>query len=165
MGMFLTMFLLSDTVIVAGGADDEIKAELKKLQGTWVVVSTERDGVKRQEPRTLYVFEGDRAKEHFQTMPVTANPKTWTFSPNSTNHLLTLQFKLDPSQSPKAIDERTQYKDGKTSTKPTLGIYKLENDTLTICCGGYRDKGKRPQDFTAAEGSGRRIEILKREKP
>jgi uncharacterized protein (TIGR03067 family) len=46
-----------------------------------------------------------------------------------------------------------------------FGIYKLDGDTLTVCFAGAKDKGKRPTEFAAPEGTGRRIEILKREKP
>jgi len=165
---FLSLLILAALLMfcasLAAGMDNTEKAQLKKLEGTWVHVETERDGKRRPEPRTLWVFQGDQAGVHFQTKPIAKEESTWTFQAKPTNLLLTYHFRLDPTENPKTIDEQTEYRDGKTSTKPILGIYKLEGDILTICFAGPRDKGKRPTEFTAPEGTGRRIEILKREK-
>jgi uncharacterized protein (TIGR03067 family) len=164
MGVSFVLILGGLSIAVGEGAADAARAELKRLQGTWVHVSTERNGEKRPEPLTLWVFDENRAKVHHQTRPINADPKTWRFEPNRSNLMLTYHFKLDPSRSPKALDQSTQYNSEKTPGKPRLAIYKLEGDTLTICYAGYYDKGNRPLNFTAANGSDRAIYILKREK-
>jgi uncharacterized protein (TIGR03067 family) len=160
------VLVLGSMALVPGDSrDDALKAELRKLQGTWVHVSTERDGVKRPEPRTLWVFEGNRAKVYFKTRPINVDEKNWSFRPEPIYQLLTYHFKFDPSQTPKAVDQQTEYRGDKALTgTPTLAIYKLEGDTLTVCFAGYYDKGKRPANFTAAKGSDRRICVLKRER-
>jgi uncharacterized protein (TIGR03067 family) len=79
--------------------------------------------------------------------------------------MLTYHFKLDPTKSPKTLDQSTEYKGDKLPiSKPVQAIYKLDGDTLTICYQGYYDKGKRPTEFSAAKGSDRKIYVLKREK-
>jgi uncharacterized protein (TIGR03067 family) len=152
------------SVLAADGADEQAKAELKKLEGTWVVVLWEREGEKRPQPRTLWVFKAARADVHFQTMPINANPKTWTFRAKPENLLYTHHLRLDPSQRPKAIDENTEYRGSKNLTKTMHGIYKIRGDTLTICFAEFYGGGKRPNEFTAAKGSNRHIWVLKREK-
>jgi len=151
------MVALGSLVLLAGDNPDALlQADLKQLQGTWVHVSTEQFGVKRPEPRTLWVFEGNRARVHFSDRPHDVDVSNWRFRPEPINHLLTHQFTLDPAQSPKALDEQTEYKASKTLTSPPrLGIYKLEGDTLTICLAGYHDNGQRPSEFTVAKESDR----------
>jgi uncharacterized protein (TIGR03067 family) len=164
MGASLVLVLGSMAFLPGDSRDDALKAELQKLEGTWVHVTTERDGKKRPEPRTLWVFDGNRAKVHFSNRPANVDPKKWTFQPEPINLLLTYHFKLDPSQKPKALDQQTQFKGDKAPGDHTeRGIYKLVGDTLTICFAGYNDKGKRPRDFKAAKGSDRRLIVLKRE--
>jgi uncharacterized protein (TIGR03067 family) len=65
-------------------------------------------------------------------------------------------YKLDPGQSPKAIDVDM---DGQAG----LGIYTLEGDTLTICHGELGED--RPEEFDKAPGSGLTILVLRRADP
>lgn len=149
---------------LATDRDEKEKTELKKLEGTWIHVSTQRNGVTKQEPLTYWIFEGNRAKIYVLQGSSRTNPKIGPYKPDPINHWLTYHFKLDSSKSPKALDQSTQYKTEKSSGPARLAIYKLDGDTLTICYAGYYDKGKRPDDFTAAKDSDRAIYILKREK-
>jgi uncharacterized protein (TIGR03067 family) len=173
----LALVLTGFSAVSVEGADDKEQAEFKKLEGTWVLVSEERNGEKRFPPKSLWIFEGEAAKVYFEPPPPNA-PKNWSPSVKPINVMQIYHFKLDPTQTPKALEQTTEYRDRKTLefgekktptkpenlTKPKIAIYKLDGDTLTICYAGYYDKGKRPGDFTAAKKSDRFIYILQREK-
>jgi len=161
MGVSLLVVLVGAAVPAAEPASDLVKAELKKLEGQWLVVSSERSGKKYPTGNEHWVFVGDRARVHLR--PGNAD-KNAPFVVNEGNLLLTYHFKLDPSKSPKTLDETTEYKMNKTITPHRIAIYKLEGDTLTICYAGYYDKGKHPGDFSAAKDSDRSLIVLKREK-
>src|SRR5262249_17342274 len=62
----------------------------------------------------------------------------------------TMTIKLDPSQSPKAIDMDFVGPLGKQNRR--LGIYKLEGDTLTICW--VVQAIERPTEFKTSEKAG-----------
>lgn len=160
----LALLALSSSVLAAEKAAEAEKAELKKLEGTWVRASTVREGKKTENVRFLWVFEGNRATVHHEGRLERSDPVTWTFQAKESNKFWTLHFKLDPTQSPKTLDERMQFKGHEPGKQIRQAIYKLEDDTLTICYAGYYDRGKRPESFTAEKGSDREIVILKREK-
>jgi uncharacterized protein (TIGR03067 family) len=67
-------------------------------------------------------------------------------------------FKLDPSAMPKTIDSSP----AADPSKPILGIYEFEGETLKIC---NAQPGKsRPSDFEAKAGSGHTLIVWQREK-
>lgn len=127
-------------------ADEEL------LQGTWLVVSFEKDGRKQPDPgkgrivikgAELSIGEEGEAED--------------TFS-----------FKLLPTENPKGIDLKMP-----GEKTPTLGIYRLEGDRLTLCVrgrGGRKKDGTpsdpqelvRPKEF-ASEGN--MLMVLTRKKP
>lgn len=104
---------------VADEADDA-----KKIQGTWIVVSSEDGGRKppEEELKNLQiVIEQER-------MLLKRDGKT----------LFTVEYKLDPSKKPKWIDLTTVRDDKKERTNP--GIYELKGDSLKIC---FPESGKK----------------------
>jgi uncharacterized protein (TIGR03067 family) len=143
-------------VIAVPARADEVADELKKLEGTWQIVSSEHNGAKRVPP-DKWVIKGDRC-----TAVVNKNP------------LLSYQLKVDPSKNPKTIDRamllpefgNPKSKELKPGT-PMYGIYEVDGDTLKMCfyfyAGEDKDK-KRPADFTAPKDSNRLVYFLKREK-
>ena len=82
------VLVMGSLALAAGDPAAEFKAELKRLKGTWVMVTYERNGDVRPQSRTLWVFDGEKATVHHQTRPVQADapmgagrltrPSTWT---------------------------------------------------------------------------------------
>jgi uncharacterized protein (TIGR03067 family) len=129
-------------LLVAADApkDDAATKELKKLDGTWKLVSGEADG---------QVFGDDDLKGASLVM-------------NGNKHMAKVAdqtfdgtHKVDPTKKPKTIDST----DGDNTM---LGIYRLDGDELTICVAGA---GKdRPTEFTGKAGSGQVLLVWKRAK-
>lgn len=135
---------ISISVILLLGADtaDDAQKDGKLFQGTWSVVSAERDGrspTAEELKTSKVVIMGDE-------MALTiARPKEEKAT-----------FKLDAGKQPKAIDILP------LNMKPAPGIYELKGDTLKIC---WRRNGQdRPTGFKADAGSGYFLLVLKREK-
>ena len=96
MRVSVVLLLVGFPALAAEGVDDKQKAELKKLEGTWVHVSTERNGEKRPEPRALWIFEGNRARVYYLSRPANVDPKNWTFEPKPNNLTLTTTSNSTP---------------------------------------------------------------------
>jgi uncharacterized protein (TIGR03067 family) len=72
-------------------------------------------------------------------------------------------FKLDESKTPVQIDVTSKTVEGKDHK--SVGIVKLEGDTLTVCSS--QDAKKRPTEFTSPEGAagaGIELVVYRREK-
>jgi uncharacterized protein (TIGR03067 family) len=147
MKLHLLAFLAAGLVVTAAGArDDAGKKDKDKLTGTWAVVSVEREGRK---------LEGDEVKDFKLIM----EGEKYTLQMG--DRTIEGTYKIDSSKDPKTIDAaRTS---GKDKDKVLLGIYKLEDDNLTMCLSAP-DKTERPKEFSAKEGSMHTLYVLKREK-
>lgn len=136
------------------GAAEDPKADGarhdKDLEGSWVVVSTLRDG----EPGERQV--GDRFT--FQDGQITIK----TDEPDAREQVAT--YTVDPSQNPRWIDVRPRPRESSdpADREPPViqGIYKIEAGMLTICLGS-RD-AKRPTAFASEPGSRTILAVLKR---
>lgn len=111
------------------------------IQGTWVVVSAERDG---------------KAIDDAKGGKVTFKDGTVTIKTKDEEQKGT--YKIDASKKPKTIDVT---EGDKTGFLP--GIYTLEGDTLKICLP-RKPGNKRPTELTSKSGSGCMVIELKREK-
>jgi uncharacterized protein (TIGR03067 family) len=115
--------LLALSLVMKSEAGDD--KELKKLEGTWKLVSGEQGD--KEIPAELLktaklVIKGDK---HFVTMGGKEIVGT---------------HKLDPTTKPKSIDAT----DGDSKM---LGIYEIKGDTFKVC---FAEPGKdRPKDFKA----------------
>jgi uncharacterized protein (TIGR03067 family) len=114
-------------------------SDLDLIQGNWRGVHVETEG---GPPIPDDILKGQNI-----TLSVTGNSVTWQVDPN--NPISQLQYNgrvfLDPTKQPKTIDFFYLGKDARA----LLGIYRLENDTLTICWSmGPNKPEDRPTEFS-----------------
>jgi RNA polymerase sigma-70 factor (ECF subfamily) len=129
-------------------ADDAARsgAELKKLQGTWLLATFEQAGERK---------EGKGDEEQIQI-------EGETFSILHNGHVEEKgTIKLDPSRNPREID--FHFQEGKHEGKTDLAIYAWEGANLKLCW--VRDGDKHPTEFATKPGDGRVLLILKRQEP
>jgi len=148
----------ADVNAVKTAAADASAADRAKMQGDWMAVSMTVNGSK---------LADDEAQILFRT--VTGEKYTvFRFS----NPIGQGTFKIDATKRPKTIDSTpasttpaTSPSAGKSvpaKSKPILGIYELDGDTLKIC---NSLSGKpRPTDFAAKTGSSHTCIVWQREK-
>jgi uncharacterized protein (TIGR03067 family) len=127
-------------------ADEKaVPRELARLQGTWLFQTLEING--QQVPENA--LKG-----------ATITIKGDQFETRSFGVVYSGQLKIDPTKSPKTLD--LIFTGGPEKGKTTLAIYELEGDSFKICLTLMGQE--RPKEFSAKVGSGRALEVLKREK-
>jgi RNA polymerase sigma factor (sigma-70 family) len=126
------------------------RTDKDKLQGTWLLVSAivegedRAEGVKREAQKNI--FKGDEFTIQRADQPGN-RPK--------------VKYTLDPSKKPKTIDIVPGAGPDKGKTVPA--IYKLEDETLTLCEG---EVGKdRPTEFSSTAANRWILLVFKREQP
>ena len=133
--------------VAVAGAEDKPKPDPKALepfQGAWSVVSIERDGESVPDDNLaemVLVVKGD--ERLIKAGDEVVSKATFT---------------VDPAQKPPTIDIKVAQ--GPLAGKTVKGIYELKDGTLKICAALEGDK--RPDDFTAKEGSGRLLQVFKK---
>ena len=130
-------------LLAADDKKDDKDKDAKKLEGTWAVVSLERDGQKAPDEQAKGI-----------TVTFAAGGKVTFKTPDKE---INGTYKVDAGKKVKEItleanDEKTLY-----------GIYKLDGDSLTICAVDT-SADERPAEFATKEGSKARLVVLKREK-
>lgn len=140
MRAFAVVLLIAGTTFAA-----DKDAELKSLEGTWVLDAATLDG-------------RDHALD-FDGMKLILKGTDYAieFGNNSDKGTIT----IDLAKSPKWIDIKTGEK-GPFKGKTLPGIYKLEGDKLVLCC--HADAEKRPSDFDAKSKTRNMLLTYKREK-
>ncbi|MFM2096832.1 MAG: hypothetical protein RIS70_3956 [Planctomycetota bacterium] len=124
------------------GQDDAAKKDLAKFQGTWSLVSGERDGKKLSEEetkKTKNVYDGEK----FQFPDAFGSTQKGT-------------IKLDASKNPKWVDST----DASTG-QVRLGIYEFTEAGLRRMCLAPAGK-PRPTEFSSKPGSGNSYMIWQR---
>jgi uncharacterized protein (TIGR03067 family) len=136
----------TDDLAAAQPSDAEVKAELKKLQGTWTVAKQINDGTETpaEEAKKIKVIFDGEGKWKVDVEGTTFVEGTLT---------------LDPSKKPKTIDYKITKGDEKD--KVLMAIYELEGDSFKHC-GAF--KGARPTAFASAPGSGHTFTVFQRQK-
>ena len=133
---------------VLAAADDKAKveAELKKLDGLWLLEAFERAGEKKAGEGN-----GEQIKIEGESFSI------W-----HEGHVEERgKIKLDPSKDPKEID--FQFLEGKHEGKADLAIYAWDGEILKLCWG--KQGTKHPTDFTTKPNDDRILLFLKRQKP
>jgi uncharacterized protein (TIGR03067 family) len=133
------------TVAADDKKDDAIKDEMAKLEGTYMCVSTEQDGMKA---------DGDVIKK----LKLVIKDKKWSVYIND-KVSTAATFTIDPTKKPKTVDMTGTM--GGDKGKKYLAIYDLDGDDLKLCIG---DTKTRPKVFDGKKGSGRQFEVWKRVK-
>jgi uncharacterized protein (TIGR03067 family) len=144
----LPFFLV--VLVLAAGADgakeDAAAADLKRMQGNWLVVSMEVDGLKVPDDDAMALFrsvKGDRYTVSRYRKVVGKGT-----------------VKLDATKKPRAIDALPAGASGEA--KALLGIYEFEGNKLKLCFA--RPGMARPTEFSAKEDSGHTLTVWQREK-
>ncbi len=146
-----TVAVVALAALLVGGPlqGNQGKSDKDKFQGTWHVISMEREGEKASE---------DVIKKANFTMTVSGNKVTFKSAFDKKPEEGTVV--IDASKSPRTIT-MTPTKESKDQ-KVMKGIYKFDgDDTLTIC---GNDAGEAPKEFKTAKGSKAVLLTLKREK-
>ncbi|MGO9112680.1 MAG: efflux RND transporter periplasmic adaptor subunit [Thermoguttaceae bacterium] len=128
-------------------------ADEEGIQGNWSMVTRIEDGETMPE-------EKDQARPTFQFSEYRVsgiNP----FIKHERNPFTQWGFMLDPGKQPKTITMHGESLVGTRKSHEFLGIYKFENDRLTIA---YRQDGPRPMKFESTPGSGVTLLMLERPK-
>lgn len=147
--------ILDYSMVIAAGAQTDkkttVKKELKKLAGTWEVVSVESNGRKGAEGELTglaYVFEADGK---------------WKLQKDGENQAEGT-YTIDPAKEPPTIDYKIVSSISEESKgKSSLGIYKLDGDKLTVC-RTWPDNEQRPTEFVAGEESKCILTVFTRKK-
>jgi len=124
-------------------ADRAANEDLKKLQGTWTLVSREESGKKvasQDKTHTLTVTDNLWLRKHGDVVIQQGN----------------CMF-VDTAGQPRRVNMMP------VGGGIAHGICQVEGNTLRYCCHDSPDA--RPQDFTTKEGDGRFNEVWKRAKP
>jgi uncharacterized protein (TIGR03067 family) len=115
---------------------DKAAQALKELEGTYLVIALDGKGLKFTEEDFQKVPDADRR--------IVIKDDLITSSLGGKEDKATI--KLDPTQKPAHID-LVVAREGKTETN--YGIYKLEEDVLTICAIERGEAKDRPKEFKA----------------
>ena len=131
-------------VVLAIARAGDPPADLQRMQGVWKVIYLEEKG-KKVPDKELKLMDAIIKKDTV-TIRV-GNEVSGEFT-----------VKLDPKQTPKAVDLTHTFGDDKGKTE--LGIYSIEEDILKFCVEELRKD--RPKSFEGAATASCSILILKR---
>jgi uncharacterized protein (TIGR03067 family) len=129
-----------------GPNEDAAAKDLKRMEGDWVVVSMEVDGMK---------IPGDDAMAYFRSV------KGDQYTVSRYRKVVGKgTIKLDATKKPRAIDALPAGAGGEG--KKLLGIYAFDGNKLKLCFA--RPGSDRPTEFASKEGSGHNLTVWQREK-
>jgi uncharacterized protein (TIGR03067 family) len=133
-------------LIAAASGDDPVRKDQEKFHGNWSLTSLERDG-KKTPPEELTAIKLTIRANKFVLRKDSVIVSEGTFT-------------LDPTRKPKEIDETIAA--GPNRGKVFKAIYEIDEKQHTIC---FAAAGReRPTEFSSKPGSGRVLQVWRREK-
>ena len=149
MAVVLVIALMAPSL---AGADDKTpRADLEALRGTWVVVESEANGKKLAKDELTWRWKFMAEGKAILTDRKMDKESRYTYT-------------IDASKEPRAIDIVYQGPEPALKDAKQFGIYKIEDNKLTICFNlpGVKE---RPKRFATQAGSGflMRLERTKNE--
>jgi len=144
MKLHILLCLAAGLLLAADATDEQAaKKELKKLEGTWKIVSITREGNEQQPENVVSTVSDDK------------------FTTKAGDRIVREgSLKIYPSQSPKGAD--ATYTRGPDKGKTLKGIYELKGDTWKICYSAAGEE--RPKAFPKDTDKAYLILVLQREK-
>jgi uncharacterized protein (TIGR03067 family) len=139
--------ILTAACLLTAVAAQDAKTDRDRLQGDWQLTAMTIDGRETPAEKTKDYRLRVRGDEY--VVHITDTPRE-------------LKFKIDPRQTPKAMD--LTYQSGENKGRVNRAIYRLDGDTLTMCRHREADQD-RPADFESKPGSGLVLTVWKRGKP
>jgi uncharacterized protein (TIGR03067 family) len=116
---WIMLVAVSGLFLAADSAEDAVKKERAKLQGTWKITSFEANGGKPFGDEQLAAV----------TTTIDADGKLKVEANGMT--IVEADTKIDPTKKPKTIDFK--FTEGQLKGQTALGIYELKDDTLKYC--------------------------------
>ncbi len=138
--------------------EDDPRADLDTIQGTWVRIST--DG--RKADRTCRMVVKKAIGQPKSNVPDSASAFDFEWKTDGEVGGSHNRGLLDPTGSPKMLDFIPEPEGEEGVPAIALGIYKLEGDTLTVCF--MNEKSKRPTEFVAGR-QGVTLDVYRRVTP
>ena len=132
------LVVLTTPLLLVADTDDDVKKELKALEGSWKAVALEAGGKPlpiESVPEFTYIIRADG----------TATGKMPKGEYSGT-------VIVNPKKDPKTIDN--VHETGPQKGKKQYGVYKLEGDKLTVCMTGPgAAESTRPKDFSTKDNA------------
>jgi uncharacterized protein (TIGR03067 family) len=130
--IIIVMVVLTAPLVLAADTADDVKKELRALQGTWKTVAVEAAGKPFPEG-AVPAF----------TIVIAADGKSTGKTPQGE---FEFTITVDPKKNPKTIENF--HSSGEQKGKRQYGIYKLDGDKFTACMTPSGSaEGDRPKDF------------------
>ncbi|HEX3151464.1 MAG TPA: TIGR03067 domain-containing protein [Gemmataceae bacterium] len=134
--LICVLVVLASPVLLVADTDDDVKKELKALEGSWKAVALEAGGKplpKESVPDFTYVISVDGK--------ATGKMPKGEYSATAI---------VNPKKDPKTIDN--VHESGPHKGKKQFGVYKLEGDKLTVCMTAPgAAETDRPKDFATKD--------------
>jgi uncharacterized protein (TIGR03067 family) len=153
---FLVALTCSPGLLMTGGDDPPaLEKERRRFVGAWELTEVVRDGEKQPEPlggKTIYHFA---AEGTYVGKVGTSVVGKGTYRPI-------------PGSTPAAVDwtaaGRNEFDGSFTKEYPSVGIYRIEDETLTVVLKFQGKAEERPKEIDCKPGSGHTLLRLKRVK-